>query len=156
MRWTLPLALSLTLVACASAPKPTEPATPAPPPAAEPAAPTLSSGIDLTNFDRSVRPQDDFYRYVNGTWLAKTEIPADKNNYGAFTILQDEAEKNLHVIAEEAAKAGPKFALLAAGASDEQVEAVGKGDAAPAVNGAEAAVPEKPRAQLTIGTLRKR
>ena len=50
-----------------------------------------------------MRPQDDFYRFVNGTWLAKTEIPSDKNNYGAFTILQDDAEKNLHVIVEEAA-----------------------------------------------------
>jgi putative endopeptidase len=106
MRWTLPLALTLTLVACANPPKTPEPAGVAPPAAAEPAAPTLASGIDLENFDRSVRPQDDFYRYVNGTWLAKTEIPADKNNYGAFTVLQDEAEKNLHVIAEEAAKAG--------------------------------------------------
>lgn len=106
MRWTLPLALTLTLVACANPPKTTEPAGVAPPVAAEPAAPTRASGIDLENFDRGVRPQDDFYGYVNGTWLAKTEIPADRNNYGAFTVLQDEAEKNLHVIAEEAAKAG--------------------------------------------------
>jgi putative endopeptidase len=105
MRWTLPLALTLTLVACANPPKTPEPAAAAPA-AAEPAAPTLSSGIDLGNFDRSVRPQDDFYRYVNGAWLAKTEIPADKNNYGAFTVLQDEAETNLHAIAEEAARAG--------------------------------------------------
>src|SRR5687767_10323164 len=106
MRWTLPLALTLTLVACANAPKSTEPAAATPPPAAEPAAPTLSSGIDLENFDRNVRPQDDFYRYVNGTWLTRTEIPADKNNYGAFTVLQDEAEKNLRAIADEAARAG--------------------------------------------------
>ena len=106
MRWTLPLALTLTLVACANAPRSTEPVAATPPPAAEPVAPTLASGIDLANFDRTVRPQDDFYRYVNGTWLAKTEIPADKNNYGAFTILQDQAEKNLHAIAEEAARAG--------------------------------------------------
>ena len=39
---------------------------------------------------------------MNGAWLAKTEIPSDKNNYGAFAILQDEAEKNLHVIVEDA------------------------------------------------------
>ncbi|HXW09351.1 MAG TPA: M13-type metalloendopeptidase [Steroidobacteraceae bacterium] len=104
MRWTLPLALTLTLVACANAPKSTEPAAATPPQATEPPAPTLASGINLENFDRNVRPQDDFYRYVNGTWLAQTEIPADKNNYGAFSILQDEAEKNLHVIVEEAAR----------------------------------------------------
>ncbi len=105
MHWSLPLALTLALSACANPP----PAPRAEPPAAAtgaPAAPTVASGLLLQNFDRSVRPQDDFYRFVNGTWLAKTEIPADKNNYGAFGILQDEADKNLRVIAEEAADAG--------------------------------------------------
>src|SRR6185437_3387268 len=34
-------------------------------------------GVDTTNFDRSVRPQDDFFRFVNGGWLARKEIPAD-------------------------------------------------------------------------------
>ena len=105
MRWSLPLALTLTLVACATPQPSPEPAPPAEPAASAPAAPVLSSGLLLTNFDRNVRPQDDFYRFVNGSWLAKTEIPADKNNYGAFTMLQDEAEKNLHVIVEEAAGA---------------------------------------------------
>jgi putative endopeptidase len=31
-------------------------------------------GVDLTGFDRSVRPGDDFFRYVNGAWLARTQI----------------------------------------------------------------------------------
>ncbi|MDH5226024.1 MAG: peptidase M13, partial [Gammaproteobacteria bacterium] len=57
------------------------------------------------NFDRTVRPQDDLYRFVNGTWLKNTEIPSDKSNYGSFTVLADGAEKNLHTIAEEAAAA---------------------------------------------------
>ena len=35
--------------------------------AGRPAAPALASGVELANMDRSVRPQDDFYRYVNGT-----------------------------------------------------------------------------------------
>ena len=105
MRWSLPLALTLTLAGCATPQPAPEPAPRAEPAASAPAAPVLSSGLLLTNFDRNVRPQDDFYRFVNGGWLAKTEIPADKNNYGAFTMLQDEAEKNLHVIVEEAAGA---------------------------------------------------
>ena len=41
-------------------------------------APPLTSGIDMANMDTSVRPQDDFFRYVNGTWLDTTEIPADQ------------------------------------------------------------------------------
>ena len=46
-----------------------------------------SSGIELANFDKTARPQDDFYRYINGTWLDNTEIPADRSNYGSFTAL---------------------------------------------------------------------
>jgi len=62
-----------------------------------------TSGVRLQNFDRKVRPQDDFYRYVNGAWLATTEIPADKSNYGLFAMLDDQAEKDLHAILEQAA-----------------------------------------------------
>ena len=40
----------------------------------------LSSGVDSTNFDRSVRAQDDFFRFVNGGWLARTQIPADQES----------------------------------------------------------------------------
>ncbi len=78
----------------------------APPPSGERAAPvrTLSSGVILANLDRSVRPQDDFYRFVNGQWLAKTEIPSDRSNYGAFALLEEAAERDLRAIAEGAAK----------------------------------------------------
>ena len=66
------------------------------------------SGIERANMDTSVRPQDDLYQHVNGKWLERTEIPADKSNYGAFTELHDESEKNLRIIIEEAAEASPK------------------------------------------------
>jgi putative endopeptidase len=95
-RWSLPLALVLTLAAGV---------VPVSLNAADPAAPALGSGVILQNFDRSVRPQDDLYRFVNGVWLKNTPIPADKSNYGSFTMLADEAEKNLRVIVEEAAGA---------------------------------------------------
>lgn len=68
----------------------------------------MESGIDRSNFDTSVKPQDDFYDYVNGDWLEKTKIPEDKSNYGAFTELSDESEKNLRDIIEEAAAAPNK------------------------------------------------
>ena len=106
IRWSLPATCLLTLAACASAPS--EASAPAPVAAAAPAAAAPAvrpSGLMLQNFDRSVRPQDDLYRFVNGTWLAQTEIPADKSNYGAFTVLADGAEKNLRAIAEESAAA---------------------------------------------------
>jgi putative endopeptidase len=58
------------------------------------------AGMDL-----SVRPQDDLFGHVNGTWLAETEIPADRSSYGAFALLAEEAEKQVRAIIEECAEA---------------------------------------------------
>ncbi|MBT8075639.1 MAG: M13 family peptidase, partial [Gammaproteobacteria bacterium] len=49
-----------------------------------PAVVELSSGIDQSGFDESVRPQDDFFAYVNGAWVNSTEIPSDKARWGTF------------------------------------------------------------------------
>jgi predicted metalloendopeptidase len=65
----------------------------------------VASGIDLATFDKGVRPQDDLFHHVNGVWLAKTAIPADKSSWGAFEILIDKSQTDLRAIVEEAAKA---------------------------------------------------
>jgi putative endopeptidase len=62
------------------------------------------SGIDPDGFDRSVRPQDDLFRHVNGRWLLSTEIPSDKSNYGSFTALDDAAREHIRAIIEESAQ----------------------------------------------------
>jgi putative endopeptidase len=67
--------------------------------------PEMKSGIDASIMDKNVRPQADLYRYMNGSWLAKYEIPADRSNFGMFTKLADDAEKNLRTIIEEAGSA---------------------------------------------------
>jgi putative endopeptidase len=64
---------------------------------------TATYGIDASAHDPAVRPQDDFYRHISGTWLKNTEIPADKPLFGAFTALRDDAEKQVHDIITEAA-----------------------------------------------------
>ena len=56
------------------------------------AATTPSSGIDLAELDPETRPQDDLYRHVNGKWIERTEIPADKARYGSFAVLAENAE----------------------------------------------------------------
>ena len=61
------------------------------------------SGIDRSAFDTAVRPQDDFFRYVNGGWIARTEIPADRPMCGTITVLMDKSEAALRSIIEEAA-----------------------------------------------------
>jgi len=63
----------------------------------------LRSGVSLANMDTSVRPGDDFFSYVNGTWVASTEIPADKSKYGIFDQLRDEAQEAVKLIIEESA-----------------------------------------------------
>jgi len=68
------------------------------------------SGIDLSAMDPAVRPQDDLFRHVNGAWLARTEIPADRASWGAFDILLDKAQADLRAIAEESAAATSKAA----------------------------------------------
>ncbi len=60
-----------------------------------------TSGLDLAGLDTSVRPQDDLYRYVNGGWLARTEIPPDRIYHDAFTELADKVERDLQRIIEE-------------------------------------------------------
>ncbi|HEX5214054.1 MAG TPA: M13-type metalloendopeptidase [Vicinamibacterales bacterium] len=65
--------------------------------------PPLKSGLDPASFDKSVRPQDDLFRYVNGAWLAKTPIPADRAVYGTFVQLSDKAEADLYALIEELA-----------------------------------------------------
>jgi predicted metalloendopeptidase len=62
-------------------------------------------GLDMSSMDTSVKPGDDFYRYMNGKWLDSFEIPADKTNYGSFTVLGDRSEKQVQEIIQDAAKA---------------------------------------------------
>ncbi|WP_028267095.1 M13 family metallopeptidase [Arthrobacter sp. MA-N2] len=64
------------------------------------------SGITLTNIDESVRPQDDLYQHVNGSWLKSTIIPDDRPLEGTFTALRDGAELAVKAIIEEAAAKG--------------------------------------------------
>ncbi|MBK9475525.1 MAG: peptidase M13 [Tetrasphaera sp.] len=65
--------------------------------------PSLRSGLDLASLDRSVRPQDDLFSFVNGGWVAAHEIPADRGRYGTFDILREQAEQDVRAIVEEVA-----------------------------------------------------
>ncbi|GAA1760334.1 M13 family metallopeptidase [Agromyces humatus] len=67
----------------------------------------LPSGIQHDELDETVRPQDDLFRHVNGRWIERTEIPADKARYGSFLVLHEEAEQAVREIIEEAQSAEP-------------------------------------------------
>jgi predicted metalloendopeptidase len=75
---------------------------------AQNAAPPRVPGLDTTGMDRSVRPQDDFFRFVNGAWVDKTAIPPDRANYGSFAMLTERAQEALRGILEgESMKTNP-------------------------------------------------
>ncbi|MFN3749371.1 MAG: M13 family metallopeptidase [Sphingorhabdus sp.] len=63
-----------------------------------------SFGFDESGMDRSTEPGDNFYVFANGEWLKKTEIPADKSNYGMFTKLDDLSKERVKGLLDEAAK----------------------------------------------------
>ena len=62
----------------------------------------LASGIDKSHIDSSFRPQDDLYRYFNGTWLKNHEIPHDRSSDGITYPLYLEAEAQVRKIIETA------------------------------------------------------
>src|SRR3954469_22569868 len=68
--------------------------------------PVLRSGISLTAFDRSARPQDDFFQFVNGGWLARTTIPPDRRVFGTFEILRESSREKLRALLENPSRAG--------------------------------------------------
>lgn len=56
------------------------------------------SGLDMTNFDKSVRPADDFYRYATGGWQKLHPLPAAYSRYGSFDMLQENVNKQVNNI----------------------------------------------------------
>ena len=61
----------------------------------------LRSGLDLTDFDTSVRPGDDFYEYACGGWMKKNPLPAAYSRYGSFDQLQENNDKRINGILAE-------------------------------------------------------
>ncbi|TFD64205.1 M13 family metallopeptidase [Cryobacterium ruanii] len=90
-----------------------------------------ASGINQNELDPEVRPQDDLFRHVNGKWIARSEIPADKARWGSFMMLAEDAEKAVREIIIEAqtAPAGSlerKFGdLYTSFLDEERIEALG-------------------------------
>ncbi|OCB75392.1 M13 family metallopeptidase [Flavobacterium crassostreae] len=66
------------------------------------------SGITKASFDYKVQPAEDFFRFVNGTWLDQTEIPKDRTTWGSFNELVKKTDKDALDILKVAA-ANPKY-----------------------------------------------
>ena len=62
------------------------------------AEPAKTPGIDAASMIPATVPGDDFYAYANGAWLAGTEIPADRGNWGSFAALGEETNLKLNAL----------------------------------------------------------
>lgn len=70
--------------------------------------PKKEPGVNVSYMDLKVKPSNDFFRFVNGSWLDKTEIPGDKTTWGSFNELRQNTDKDALEILKEAA-ANPKY-----------------------------------------------
>ena len=66
------------------------------------------SGLDVATFDRSVRPQDDLFRHVNGVWLNTVDVPPDRVTYGTTAEFADRTEADLKAIVDDVIARGPR------------------------------------------------
>lgn len=57
--------------------------------------PPVVKGIDVAQMDLSISPKEDFYNYVNGTWMKNTEIPNDRTSWGGFSVLRKKTDKDV-------------------------------------------------------------
>ena len=91
MRYTLPrLAGALLLLAVAT------------PAAAQQSPAAASRAIDPANIDTTCSACQDFFRYANGGWIKRTEIPAAYSRWGSFNELSDKNQDVVRAILEDA------------------------------------------------------
>jgi putative endopeptidase len=70
--------------------------------------PQKEPGINISFMKKEISPRQDFFQYVNGTWLDQTEIPSDRNAWGSFNELRQKTDENSLAILKEASK-DPKY-----------------------------------------------
>ncbi len=71
-------------------------------------AQSAKPGINMSDMDQSVKPNNDFYRFVNGKWLENTPIPADRTRWGTFDELRQASDRDMLIILKDAAF-NPKY-----------------------------------------------
>jgi putative endopeptidase len=107
------LAATTILCGCMAQPAPIASSGPAADAGSQPqaAAPAVGDqprygtyGFDTDGMDRTVAPGDNFYQHANGTWARTTPIPADRSNYGMFSVLEEVSQERTRTLIEEQAQ----------------------------------------------------
>lgn len=111
-KFIFPIFLGILILNACGTSKKTSTKTPSPMSTSEtkPQETISDPGLNLNHMDKSVRPQDDFYGFVNGTWMKTAKIPADKSRWGSFNELAEETDNNsmeiLHSLLSESFQDG--------------------------------------------------
>ena len=66
----------------------------------------VTPGIETQYMDKDVKPQDDFYNFVNGNWMKDTEIPDDRTRWGGFQVLRKKTDDNVLALLKNAKSSG--------------------------------------------------
>ena len=87
----------------------------------------MNKGINLDFLDRTTDPAEDFYLFVNGGWLNRTEIPSDRSSWGSFHELSKETDRKvLEILDDEltipGASANKAARLFETGMDSESIE----------------------------------
>ena len=82
-------------------------------------------GVDLSARDLSVKPGNDFQKYASGTWLAKTDIPADKPEVGSFYEVYDMSQDQMKALVTSAPSSSKYGALYQSMMDENRVEQLG-------------------------------
>lgn len=115
---------------------------------------TSASGIDASSLSSTIRPQDDFFRHVNGAWLDKHVIPADRAADGTFHKLRDDSEIAVRAIIEEAPRDSLVGALYASFMDTDRLDELGVTPLADALAAIDAAADADALA-TTVGRLQR-
>ena len=113
-----------------------------------------SFGFDTQGMDKTVKPGDDFYAFANGGWAKNTPIPADRSNFGMFTVLDELSMSRSRAILDKAAEQpGSRIGDLYASFMDEKaIETAGIAPLKPMLESI-AALPDKAAVAAKMGDL---
>lgn len=145
-------AACVALAACGSKKKDDPPHAPSPAPTPAPAR----TGLDMAAMKPSINPGDDFFAYANGTWLDKTEIPADRSNYGNNAAMTELTLTRNKALVEEAMTAAPGSEARKVGdyyasfLAEDEIEAKGLAPLEPVLT-AITAIADKPALARALG-----
>lgn len=82
-------------------------------------------GVDLGARDTSVRPGDDFDKYANGGWFARTEIPADQASAGVDYDVYNLTQRQLRQLVTSAPATSQVGGLYQSFLDEKRVDALG-------------------------------